>query len=242
MDIKNKKTVLNDEAALYTRDKSLTEKEKWENMTAGQKWEHFKSYYLMKIIVTTICVVLIGSLIKTMLTPKPDVRLSVAVIDHAMLPDTMEQVQKEFDALIGIDPEKEETLFDNGYSFSTGMYESFQKFSMYNAVGELDVTIMPQSIFEEYAPGGFFSPVTEHLPADLYSDLSDYLLVSKQRDEEGNLIPESETVYGICLDSTWPFASEQREESIVLSINLASANMDNVERFLRFLFFPENTK
>ena len=196
----------------------------------------------MKLIVIVICLGLAGALLHTMLTPKPEVVLSVAVINGAMYYDTCEAVQREFDELLALDPEKQETVFDMGYDLTTGMYETMQKFSMYNAVGELDVSIMPQSVFESYAPAGFFAPVTEYLPSGIYGELSEYLVESQQNDEEGNLIPGSETVYGIRIDSTWPYENETREEPVILAINLAPANTENIELFLRFLFFPEEVK
>lgn len=242
MNLKNKKTVLNDEAAIYHHSENVSEKEKWKNMNGKKRWEYFKEYYLMKLVIIVICVGLAGSLLHTMLTPKPEVVLSVAIINGAMYYDTCEAVQLEFDELLALDAEKQETLFDMGYDLTAGSYETMQKFSMYNAVGELDITLMPQSVFESYAPAGFFSPVTEYLPADLYGELSEFLVESQRNDEDGNLVPGSETVYGIRIDSTWPYEGQNREEPVILSINLAPSNLENVERFLRFLFFPEEVK
>ena len=207
MNLKNKKTVLNDEAALYSHREDVSEQEKWQNMTKKERWQYFKDYYLAKIVVTAIVLAVLGSILHTMLTPKPEVVLSVAVINDSMYYATYEEIQKEFDALLELDPETQKTLFDTGYSFDND-YQSFQKFAMYNAVGDLDVTIMPQSVFERYAPGDYFSPVAGHLPTDLYMALSDYLLECQRIDEDGNLIPDSETVFGIDISSTWIYDTE----------------------------------
>lgn len=241
MNLKNKKTVLNDEAALYSHREDVSEQEKWQNMTKKERWQYFKDYYLAKIVVTVIVLAVIGSILHTMLSPKPEVVLSVAVINDSPYYQTYENVQKEFDALLELDPETQKTLFDTGYSFEND-YQSFQKFAMYNAVGDLDVTIMPLSVFETYAPQGFFSSVAELLPTDLYMSLSEYLLESKLKDNDGNLIPDSETVFGIKMDAVKIYEGQERLEPMVLAINAAPENVETIERFLRFLFFPDDVK
>lgn len=240
MNLKNKKTVLNDDAALYSHKEDVSEKEKWQNMNKKERWQYFADYYLARIVVTVIVAAVLISILYTMLSPKPDVVLSVAIVNDSVAADTYDNLQQKFEEHLGIDPETQQTLFDTAYSFSSIDYESWQKFSMYNMVGDLDVTIMPLSVFEEYAPGGYFSAISQHLPSDLYRDLSEYMLETKQKDDDGNLIPDSETVFGINLGSTWVYEGQERTEPMVLAINAAPEHVENIEKFLRFLFFPED--
>lgn len=242
MNLKNKKTVLNDEAAIYSHKEDTSEKEKWKSMSNGERWQYFKDYYLARIVVTIIVVAVIGSVVKTMLTPKPDIVLSVAVINDSLYQQTYDDLQKQFEEVLALDAKTQKTLFDTGYNIGGGDYQSWQKFGMYNMVGDLDVTIMPMSVFEECAPGGFFSSVAGHLPTDLYMALSEHMVESKLKDEDGNLVPESEIVLGICVDSSPVFEGQQRNESLVLAINAAPKNEENIEKFLRFLFFPDDVK
>ena len=242
MNLKNKKTVLNDEAAIYSHKENTSEKEKWQSMSKSERWQYFKDYYLARIVVIILVVAVVGSIVKTMLTPKPEIVLSVAVLNDSRYQQTYDMLQQQFDELLALDEETQKTLFDTGYNIGNGDYQSWQKFSMYNAVGDLDVTIMPLSVFEECAPGGFFSPVAGHLPTDLYMALSEYMVEAKLRDEDGNLIPDSEAVLGICVDTSWVFEGQQRDESLVLAINAAPDNVENIEKFLRFLFFPDDVK
>ncbi|MBP3567999.1 MAG: hypothetical protein J6K04_02425 [Lachnospiraceae bacterium] len=241
MNLKNKKTVLNDEAALYSHREDVSEKEKWKNMSGKERWQYFADYYLARIVVTVLVVAVIISILHTMLTPKPDIVLSVAVINDSLHHQVYEEIQKEFDELLALDPENQETLFDTGYSFEND-YQAFQKFAMYNAVGDLDITIMPVSVFETYAPQGFFASVAELLPTDLYISLSEYMLEAKLKDEDGNIIPDSETVLGISMETSRICKGQQYAEPMVLAINAAPKNKDNVEKFLRFLFFPDDMK
>lgn len=242
MNLKNKKTVLNDDAAIYKHNENVGEKEKWQNMSKGQRWDYFKDYYLAKIVIIFIVLAVVGSIIHTMLTPKPDRVLSVAIINDYQYQQTYEKLQEDMNRVLDIDEETQQTVFDTGYAFGVGDYQSWQKFTMYNAVGDLDVVIMPQSIFVECAQGGCFSPVTELLPSDLYMSLSDYLLEEKLLDEDGNLIPDSETVLGISLETLSIYEGQERSEPMILAISAAPKNVENIAKFLRCLFFPEAMK
>ena len=240
MNLKNKKTVLGDDAALYSHKENVSEKEKWTSMKGKKRWQYFVDYYLWKIVAAVAAVAIVGSILYTMLRPKPEVVLSAAVVEDGVNVQVYEQIQEKFHQVIGLDEKTQETVFDTTYNFSNGDYQAWQKFSMYNMVGDLDITFLPKSLFEQYAPGGYFSPVAEHLSGSLYASLSDYLLETMQEDEEGNLLPGSETVYGIDLSDTWPFAGLQREEAMVLVINRAPENAENIEVLLTLLFFPDD--
>ena len=242
MNLKNKKTVLGDDAALYSHKEDVTEKEKWQTMSVKERLRYFADYYLGKIVIIAIVLGVLGSILVTMLTPKPEVVLSVAVINDAANITLYEEAQAKYNAYIGLDEETQQTLFDTGYSLNEYDYQSWQKYSIYNMVGDLDVSILPYSYFEEYAPGEHFSPVAEKLSSGLYASLSEYLLEAKRADEDGNLIPDSETVYGIDISSSWLYDGIERSEPMVLVINVAPKNEKNIETFLNFLFFPDEVK
>lgn len=235
MNIENKKTVLGDEASIYSHN-DLSEKEKWKTMNGKQRWEYIKNYYLMKAIVVLIVVAFVGSILYTMLSPKSDLVFSLAVINSAMTPEQMHQCQTEFEERIKLDEKTQETCFDSGYYFHEGDYETMQRFATYNAVGQLDVTVMPESVFEQFAPAGHFASLAEKLPTDMYLELSPYLVESRQLDKNGEFIDGSETMFGIRIDGTWLYKGMEPKEPIILAINLSSPNMENVMQFLRYLF------
>lgn len=242
MNLKNKKTVLNDDAALYKHKEDVSEKEKWASMNTKERFRYFVDYYLGKIVAILIIVAVLGSILHTMLTPKPNIVLSVAVVEDAINQTIYDDLQTKFNELIALNEETQQTLFDTSYYFSGGDYQAWQKFSMYNMVGDLDVTIMPRSVFEKYAPGDYFSPVSTHLSSGIYGSLSEYLLETMRLDDEGNVIPDSETVYGIDLSSTWLYEGQQKEDPMVLVINAAPKNIENIEKLLTLLFFPDDAK
>ena len=53
MNLKNKKTTLGDDAALYSHREDVSEKEKWESMNSKERLRYFADYYLGKIVSLT---------------------------------------------------------------------------------------------------------------------------------------------------------------------------------------------
>ena len=241
MDLNGKKTVLNDESTIYKQKEELSEKEKIKRMTWLERLDYFRTYYLVKVIVVLISVCVFGSILYTALSPKPDRVISVAVIDSAIPLEKSLELQEKFEAFMELDEKTQETWFED-YDFEYEQKKALQKFVLYNASGDLDITIMPQSVFEKFAPLGHFAEITESLPTDLYMELSDYLVECKREGDDGNLIEGSETVYGICLDSLCALEGQELEESVILSIGVSTVNEENIESFIRFLFSSEQGK
>ena len=239
MNLKNKKTVLGDNAALYNQRGDISEKEKWETMNKKERLRYFADYYLLKIIVAVAVVGLLVSFIATALRPVPERIFSIAVVEDAGNQALYEELRTKLEELLVLDAENEEIIVDTSHLLSTGDYQAWQKYFLYNTVGDIDISLMPNYVFEEYAPGNYFSPIFEYLSSDLYVALEPYFLESPLRDQNGTIIPDSEAVYGINISSTWLYENVQSEEQMILVINIAPKNVDNIEKFLTFLFFSE---
>lgn len=239
MDVEHKKTVLNDEAALYHHDENVSEKEKWSRMSGKERWEYFKSYYLMKCIAVIASVAVVVSIFYAMFSPKPEVVLNVAIVNQALVQPQYLELQEAFETWIELDSETQETVFDGGYDFELDQYNALQKFAIYNAAGELDVTILPLSEFERYAPVGYFSQVSNQISTGLYLKLSDYFIESSRQNENGEIEEGTTAVYGIRIDSTRIFEGYEVSEPVVLAINHSTGNEEMIERFLTYLFFEE---
>ena len=166
MDLNGKKTVLNDESTIYKQKEELSEKEKIKRMTWLERLDYFRTYYLVKVIVVLISVCVFGSILYTALSPKPDRVISVAIIDSAIPLEKTIELQEKFEAFMELDEKTQETWFED-YDFEYEQKKALQKFVLYNASGDLDITIMPQSVFEKFAPLGHFAEITESLPTDL---------------------------------------------------------------------------
>ena len=62
------------------------------------------------------------------------------------------------------------------------------------------------------------------------------------KNDDGTVIPDSETAYGIDLSSTWVYKNAERKEPMVLVINLAPKHKENIDELLMLLFFPDDAK
>ncbi len=242
MNLKNKKTVLSDEAALYSHREDVSEKEKWATMTAKERLRYFADYYLGKIIVTLIVVGVLISIAVTMLRPKPEIMLSVAVVEDGINQTVYDDLKIKLEEAMGLDTEKQETVFHTNFNFSNGDYQSWQTFAIYNMVGDLDVTIMPKSTFEKNAPGNYFSTIDAFVSAEMLETLEPYLMEITLINDDGTVIPGTEAVYGINLSETWLYKNVRREEPMVLVINAAPKHAENIEALLSLLFFPDDAK
>ncbi len=237
MQIGNKKTTLKDNAALYNHQTDgMSEKEKFRSLKGRKKWVQFRDYYLLKIVAIVAVLAFVASLVFTVLAPKPETVFYAAVFDNAVRMDKVEELQAAFNEKIGIDPETQETTFDNTFYYYTDEYGSMQKFTVYLAVGQMSVAIMPQSVFEKIAVNSCFKPLSEVLSTDSYLKLSDRFVMSAINDSNGNPIENSEKAYGINLDNTRFFSEEQMiNEPAVLAICASWENDSVCKEFIEFL-------
>jgi hypothetical protein len=237
MEIGNKKTTLKDNAALYNHESDgLTDKEKLKSLKGKKKWIQVMDYYLLKIVATIAVLAFVISLLYTVLGPKAENVFYAAICDYVMDYGKIDELQAEFEEYIELDPKKQETIFDNTFSFTTEAIASNQKFMVYLACGEISVVLMPQSIFEEKAVNGAFKPFSEILSTEAYLKYSDRFVMCGTCDDDGNIIENSEKAYGLCVDGTRYFQNENLPEPVVLAVCVSWENNEVCTDFIDFLF------
>ena len=236
MQIGNKRTTLKDDAALYSHESDkLTEKEKFRSLKGRKKWIQFRDYYLLKVIAIVAVLAFIVSLLYTVFSPKPETVFYAAIGDFAVDPERIDEIREDFNTYISLDTETQETTFDDGFFFMTDSYAATQKFAVYLAVGQISVAVVPQSVFEKMAPNGFFKPMSEVLPTELYLTLSDRFVMSGTNDDKGEVVPNSEKAYGIVLDGSRYYTDYSLSEPVVLCVCSTWGNNDVCVDFIEFL-------
>ncbi len=235
-----KETVLDDGADIYQRRIQKSEKQKFSELHGRDKWQYFKDYYFTKLVVIIIAIAFIGYFFYTILAPKPETVLHVAVANFAFPESQVTKVQDEFGEYLNIDTENEEIYFDTSYTLSESDYTSAERIATYIYAGELDVFIAPESQFRNYAVSGMFSPLSDQLPTDLYSFLSDSFFSSALRVEDEETADNATgpvSVYGIYLDEIPLFSQYGTfEDRPVLGIVASSTHNENAVEFIRYLF------
>lgn len=238
MELQNKKTTLDDNAELYRHSgDNMTTKEKWKSLDAKGKWEFFKQYYLFKVV----CVLVIGgvllSVLITIFKPKPETVCNLLVSDLLMSEEEVKTVQNEFLESLGLDKKDFELTTATNCYFLTDEMNARQFFTVYYAVGDLDVVILPRKVFNMIAPNGFFLDVHEYLTADELNGYSERIVSSPRIDSESErLVDGSEYPCAIIIQDSKYVSGNMYNDSIVLAVCACSTHMDNAKKLIDFLF------
>lgn len=239
MDVSDKKTVLDDSASIYQRREEKSDRMKWKELKGFQaKWAHFKAYYLLKTFIWTCVIGFVIYGVYEIFKPEPERVVYVAILDAVVLNEQTDALQKGFEEYFGIDPETQETLFDNsmiisGVSNTAGK----QQFTMHSFTGEIDVIIAPESVLQGYA-GVYLRPLSEQLPTDLYELVSDRFCYASVMDEDGSYVAGSEEPYGIYVTDLLEVSSYCKEP-VALAICGNSGNEKNAEEFIRYILLQQ---
>lgn len=236
-----KETKLNESAEIYNRHRDdKSEKEKWKDMTPKERYNYFKTYYLSKIVVIILVVAFLGSMIYSMVKPKPETLVYAAIIDYAMTDEMLETLETEFADYIGMDPETQNLNFDNTFALSNSSdYSVQQKFMTYLFAGELDIMIGGETMMKSQMTQGNLAPLSEQLPTELYSALKDYFVYAAvpETDADDNVISQGEKkVYGLYLDDCKIYGDLTLRERPVIGIVVNSNHKENAVEFIRYLF------
>ena len=166
-----KESILDEEAYIYNHRDDENEGDKWKKMSKKQKLTYFNDYYRNKIIVILIVLGLIVSLIYTVLSPKPDVVVSIAVVNDYWNDDKTEELNKELFSYLALEAEKQEIEIDDTYFLEeTGMGNEIantQRLVAKFAAGDINIVIADRDKFDEFVKSDTFVKVSEVVDADV---------------------------------------------------------------------------
>lgn len=166
-----KESILDEEAYIYNHRDDENEGDKWKKMSKKQKLTYFNDYYRNKIIVILIVLGLIVSLIYTVLSPKPDVVVSIAVVNDYWNDDKTEELSKELFSYLALEAEKQEIEIDDTYFLEeTGMGNEIantQRLVAKFAAGDINIVIADRDKFDEFVKSDTFVKVSEVVDADV---------------------------------------------------------------------------
>ena len=166
-----KESILDEEAYIYNHRDDENEGDKWKKTSKKQKLTYFNDYYRNKIIVILIVLGLIVSLIYTVLSPKPDVVVSIAVVNDYWNDDKTEELNKELFSYLALEAEKQEIEIDDTYFLEeTGMGNEIantQRLVAKFAAGDINIVIADRDKFDEFVKSDTFVKVSEVVDADV---------------------------------------------------------------------------
>lgn len=231
-----KQTRLNDSAEIYQQRTKQTEKDKLREMTFKEKLTYLWEYYKLHALFTILAIAVIAYAVYEFVTPDIETKLYVAVIDNPVEPEVLEDYEAGFAQYLQIDPKREEITLNPQFYFNTdGDYamNMRQVLVTYVAAQDVDIIIAPKSEFESYSYYGYMYSLSDLLPTDLYSKLSESFYIGTQEDN-----PE-EKVYGLYLNEAALFKDNQRisaDNPYILGVIGNARRTENSVEFIRYLF------
>lgn len=232
-----KQTRLGEDADIYQPRIEQSEKQKLKDMTPRARMAYLWEYYKIHAFIVILAIALVSYIIYTIATPNIKPQFYAAMINNTIDAEILEEYKNEFTEYLELDPETENVEFNTTFIFSQQNKYSIdlkQVLSTYIAAKEIDVIIAPESEFKAYAYHGFLAKLSDQLPTDIYSSLTDYFYISDLTDD-----PEK-NVYGIYLTDTKLYRENaDNTDPYVLGIVGNYQHEDNTIEFIRTLFQNE---
>lgn len=228
-----KKTVLDDDAEIYKLRKVMTEKEKLHSMNFKQKLEYLWEYYKIHAMIGILAIAIVVYIIHAIITPNVKTELYAAMINNPIKEPQLTQMQKEAKSYLKLKPKIQDILFNTNYLFDSSSNNSAEMktvLTTHIAAQEVDVIIAPKSIFKTYAYHGFFDKLSDQLPTDLYSSLTDQFYLSSDQDHK------EKSDYGIYLTDSDYYKNANQKDPYLIGIVSNSKHKTNSIEFIRFLF------
>jgi len=229
-----KQSALKDDASFYQPRKEQTEREKLKEMTLKGKFSYLWEYYRIKALIILGAFALCAYIIYNIVTPDVVTQFYAAIVDSPLSDDAVADFTDKFAASLQLDPKTEAVNINPTFYFSADDEYAMnmkQALTTYVSSQEVDVIIAPEAQFSKYAYNGYFDKISDQLPTNIYSNLTDYFyLTSTEEDSEVN-------TYGIYLRDTELFsATKDSEIQYILGIVVNSPHKENTIEFIRALF------
>lgn len=228
-----KQTRLNEDAQLYQPRDTRTEKEKFKSMNFKEKLQYFNQYYRNKTIAILVCIGFFGYLLYSMFGPKVETVLYTAVVDACIDTETVSSFQSDMIERLGLDTTKSTVIFDDGFFLTNASEYSASnqtRLVTYVMSGDIDIIIAPEEIFSQYASAGYFIKLSECLPPQMFSTLTDHFFYYTTETDT------QEASYGIYLDD-YAIKDENGDVTLrpVLGILTNARHTENAVSFIESL-------
>jgi len=228
-----KQTTLGDNAEIYQPRKELTEKEKLRDMPFKKRVAYLWEYYRLHAFIAIAAIAFVSYIIYGIVTPDVVTKFYAAIVNSPIDPKEFDTVKTDFEKQLQLDPKTEDVMLNSNFYFQSpeDNMQMQQALVTYIATGQVDVIIAPESYIQNYASKGFLCKLSDQLPTDLYSSLTnDFYLSSTEDDPEKN-------VYGIYMKNSDLYKNhDNSKDPYVLGILANTKHTDNSIEFIHYLF------
>lgn len=245
-----KVTRLDDNAEIYKRRETKSEREKLSELSFAGKVQYIKSYYLPKFFAGMVIVGMIVWILVTVLRPKKEDVLNVAMINYPIELEYIDQMTSDMNEALNVDLETQRVFFDTGFDLLNDDIASLEKISTYLFAGEIDVFIAPESEFLKYAFSNALTPLDDTILPEHFKALEEEgrLFKCKTRLDDEELPQDAlgpEGIFGIYIQDL-PMFEYFTKESIqsnppVIGIISTGKNQENSAEFIKYLLNKSNS-
>ncbi len=249
IETKNKPTVLDEDASIYSSHKTMKDSEQWRSMNKQEKVTHFKDYYMVPLaIFCTVCFI-VGYLIYDAVSNYRDMVLMGTIINDSIDNETLEQFNEDILEYLGYDPDKEKVNIDDDYILSGGngaeTANAAESITSYIYAKQLDVMIADQASFNHYASLGCFYDFKDILTTEQYEKYSKYFYYPELEENISDVTPDGITdnrpteTYpcGIILEDSQVYRSLGGAQTTpVLGIVVTTGRLENTIKLLEYLY------
>lgn len=232
-----KNSRLGEDAAIYQQNNRQSEKEKLKGLPWNKKISYFWDYYRYHVLLFIVLAAFISYAIYTFTKPKVEPRLYTAIVNNTVDTQIWDEYAEKMDEHLKLDTVSENVVLNYNFQYNgSPEYEvnSRQAFAIYLAASEIDVIIAPLSEFSNYVDKGFFTPLSDQLPTDLYSSLTDRFYLADTEDNP------RVSAYGIYLGDTKLYREHSMyvddDDPILIGIVLNSNYKENAAEFIRYIY------
>ena len=212
------------------------ERSKLKEMTAKEKADYIWEYYKIPIIAAIVILFIIGSIINSVwINPPKKQYLQIVFLNNYVDETYTNSLQDKLEQAL-MTPDERNTLqvLTTVVLFNTGEPQmdmaNTQKFAAMTAIGEIDLLVINRDELGSLVEQGILLPLTNVLPDNLLSKLSDKLMTAA--DENG-----MESDYGIKLNKNEVFTEFGfSAEGQCLTIISTTKRLDNTRRAIEFIF------
>lgn len=223
---------LDDNASIYARREELTERQKLKEMDKKERWQYFKEYYFVKLILICAAAFAVCYVVYTMVKPRIETVFYAAIMYDIIPEENRDGFISDLETLLDVDTEKQNVFIDDNYltEMGTGM-SGMERIQTYMYAGQVDVLIADRETFGTLTKAGCFLDLAELFPTETYSKLSSTVYTGKS--EEDN----RERAYGFYLTD----CEKYRELGVtmkepVIGIVANTKYKDNAVKVIDYLF------
>lgn len=245
VNLKGKKTSL-DEASIYEkRNDNLTEKERFKHMTAKEKRTHFTTYYLPKVAILATVFAIVFYIVWVDFIDKADTYMRCAILNESINDGVLTEMGDNFTKSMNLDIDDYKSSFyiyytrsDVAMQMGADAGSDLSEISSRLVASMLDSMIAtPEDVEDTYLKNGFLADLSTIFSEEELTQLKDYLYIPTTA-EYNNGKP-----YGIRIAKSSVYQSlfadrepMQKEPVFYIISNAEEDGKEYARKYVHFLF------